>query len=138
MYDQKAFRIVMIGTLFVTLALYHITNILMPDYWTTSNDVFSLLKLSQLGLITLFALTTAYSSSFAQFVFKRLHRSDYIGGCYVGTSGDVGNQTVTGSEVFTITQSLFDISISGKTYSIEKSCDWASWNGRAFINKSIR
>ena len=132
MYDQKVFRILMTITLFVALSLYHITNLLMPAYWSTSSDVLALVKLSQFALVTLFALTAAYSSRFAQFVFRKLNRADYIGGCYAGMSGDAGNPEATCTEVFAIKQSLFDVSISGKTYAIKERIEWANWNGRAF------
>lgn len=129
MYDQKVFRILM---LFVALSLYHITNLLIPAYWSTSSAVLALLKLSQFALITLFALKAAYSSRFAQFVFRKLNRADYIAGCYAGMSGNAGNPEATCTEVFTIKQSLFDISVSGKTYAIKERIEWANWNGRAF------
>jgi hypothetical protein len=57
------------------------------------------------------------------FAFRRLNRADYIGGCYVGSSGDAGNIQATCTQVFAINQSLFDITISGKTYSIKEQID---------------
>lgn len=138
MYDENVFKILMIITLFVALTLYHITNWLTPDYWTTRNDVFALLKLAQFSLITIVALIAAYSSRFAQFLFRKLKRSGYIGGCYSGTSGDTGKQEATCTEVFTIKQSFFDISILGKTYAIKERLEWANWSGRAFKKEGNR
>jgi hypothetical protein len=138
MYDQKVFRILIGMMLFVALALYHVTNLLIPDYWITQNDVLALIKLSKFALITLLVLIAVYSTRFAQFAFRRLNRADYVGGCYAGSSGDAGNIQATCTQVFAINQSLFDITILGKTYSIKEQIEWASWNGRAFKKEGNR
>lgn len=115
--------------LVVCLALYHVSNQFKSQLVQPPSNLYDFINLIQLAVTIALYFLIVYNRLVARLIL----RSDYIGGKYEGTSTlyrqEQGKFAI---EHFTITQNLFDMTISGKSFKTADNSLTSIWTGRLF------
>lgn len=115
--------------LVVSMALYHISNIIKSRFVQPVTDIYTLVDLIQFVITVLIFFLVIYN----KLVTRLILRSSYIGGTYEGKSTLLKQSNIKWStERFVIMQDLFETTISGKSFDEEGEVPTATWTGHLF------
>jgi len=113
--------------LFISLLLYHLTSVFKSKFVSPVSDIFSLADLVQIAITILVFSLVVYN----KLVIRLILRNEYIDGEYEGTSQALNKPLPQpGIERFVISQNLFEVSITGKSFEGDRLL--STWTGRLF------
>lgn len=115
--------------LIVSIALYHISNILKNRFFQPVTDVYTFVNLIQFVITVSIFFLVVYN----KLIIRLILRDRYIGGTYEGKSTRL-RQTDEKWEIerFIITQNLFETTISGKSFDEKGEIPNSIWTGHLF------
>ena len=131
MIQLQKLKLVLGIALFISLVIYHLTNMLIPQ---ENGDIQALWKIAQFTLLPVFFYIGISNTPLT----KLLLQSSYIGGYYTGRSHKIQpsgeKERDEHIEVFSIVQNSFETRISGRSFKqVEGKLQLVStWSGRSF------
>lgn len=115
--------------LFVSLVLYHVGNLVKTQFIQPVSNVYDLINLVQLAVTVAVFFLFVFNKLVARIIF----RDSYIGGKYEGKSTHhEQNEDKFSVEKFSISQNLFEATISGRSLKEADGSLTSIWTGRLF------
>lgn len=115
-------------SLFISLAIYHLGNILQTSYLPQGNNFLGLVNVIQLGI----SIAVYFLIVFNKLTARLILRDRYIGGVYEGKGTSTSNKDSTSIERFVVSQNLTEVTLSGKSFQPETQKIQSIWTGRLF------